>query len=65
MICPFCANEKSIVIATIKSTQIVRFRKCPSCGRTWRTLESVDFDEKEQNLLREYVNFIKKGELEQ
>ena len=32
MICPYCANEKTIVMATVKGLANERFRKCPKCG---------------------------------
>lgn len=41
MICPYCANEKTIVMATVKGLANERFRKCPKCGRTFCTIEVV------------------------
>lgn len=47
MICPFCANEKTIVMATVKGLANERFRKCPKCGRTFSTIEVVKAKDEE------------------
>ncbi|ARR00302.1 hypothetical protein [Campylobacter porcelli] len=41
MICPFCANGKTSVIATIKGLENRRFRRCNACHRTFETNERV------------------------
>lgn len=45
MICPKCAYEKTCVIATIKSTTVQRWRKCPKCGTSFCTIEILKTDE--------------------
>lgn len=39
MICPRCANPKSKVMGTEKSTITERWRKCLACGYKWNTVE--------------------------
>lgn len=41
MICPYCANEKTEVISTVKGLVVERFRRCSRCGRTFCTVEKV------------------------
>lgn len=47
MICPYCANDKSRVVATIKSFTNERFRKCLKCGKSFRTIEKVKIKDNE------------------
>ncbi|EJP76018.1 MULTISPECIES: hypothetical protein [Campylobacter] len=56
MICPKCANEKTKVVTTIKSTTNERWRKCPKCGCTFETIEIIKIDSD----LKEYVKEILK-----
>ncbi|WP_169976075.1 hypothetical protein [Campylobacter sp. RM16191] len=56
MICPSCANEKTRVVTTIKSTTNERWRKCPKCGTTFSTIEIIKIDSN----LKEYVKEILK-----
>lgn len=44
MICPYCANDKTEVLNTIKGLRNERFRRCSRCGKTWQTVEAVKFD---------------------
>lgn len=45
MICPYCMNEKTRVVGTVKAGVMVeRFRKCPECGKTFQTTEAIKFD---------------------
>lgn len=45
MWCPRCANEKTKVIGTDKSTMNERFRKCPACGYSFQTVEVIKHDD--------------------
>lgn len=44
MICPYCMNEKTEVVATIKGLKNERWRKCKRCNRTFPTVEAVMHD---------------------
>jgi transcriptional repressor NrdR len=44
MWCPRCANEKTTVECTVKSSNNERFRKCPKCGYVWQTIEVCKHD---------------------
>lgn len=44
MFCPRCAYEKTTVEGTVKGCQNERFRRCPSCGYAWQTIEIVKYD---------------------
>ncbi|MDY6119998.1 MAG: hypothetical protein SPI03_01460 [Campylobacter sputorum] len=46
MICPKCANEKTVVVKTIKGLKNIRLRKCLSCNYTWLTQETPIKDKK-------------------
>ncbi|AIR80154.1 TPA: hypothetical protein RPW15_001864 [Campylobacter fetus subsp. venerealis] len=59
MICPFCSNVKTSVVATIKGLENRRFRRCNKCNKTFETSEKVlikplDFD----YLNNEYKEFV-------
>lgn len=41
MICPFCANNQTSVIATIKGLENRRFRRCNACNKTFETSERI------------------------
>lgn len=41
MICPFCASNKTSVIATIKGLENRRFRRCNACNKTFETNERI------------------------
>ena len=41
MICPFCANNQTNVIATIKGLENRRFRRCNACNKTFETNERI------------------------
>lgn len=41
MICPFCANNQTSVIATIKGLENRRFRRCNACNKTFETNERI------------------------
>ncbi len=41
MICPFCANNQTSVIATIKGLENRRFRLCNACNKTFETSERI------------------------
>lgn len=56
MICPYCANEKTNVIATVKGLVNERYRKCPKCGRTFSTIEIIKSKDEE---LIEYEKVVK------
>ncbi|PHM18059.1 MAG: hypothetical protein CJD30_03605 [Sulfuricurvum sp. PD_MW2] len=45
MICPYCANERTRVIGTVKGTENERFRKCNKCKKTFQTIEAIKFDD--------------------
>ncbi|RRD53574.1 NrdR family transcriptional regulator [Campylobacter rectus] len=45
MFCPYCGNEKTRVMTTIKSLQNKRYRMCEKCGKSFPTIEAVFFDE--------------------
>jgi len=44
VICPKCAHEKTRVINTEKTTQVIRFRRCEKCKHTFQTVEAIKFD---------------------
>ncbi len=59
MICPFCSNVKTSVVATIKGLENRHFRRCNKCNKTFETSEKVlikplDFD----YLNNEYKEFV-------
>lgn len=41
MICPFCASNKTRVVATIKGLENRRFRRCNRCKTNFETNEKV------------------------
>ncbi|MCZ6135715.1 hypothetical protein [Campylobacter ureolyticus] len=49
MICPKCLNEKTKVVATIKSFDVVRVRKCEKCGYIFHTTEKIKFEKDVKN----------------
>ncbi len=45
MICPYCVNDKTQVVGTVKAGTVVeRFRRCPRCNKTFQTTEAIKFD---------------------
>ncbi|QKF64574.1 hypothetical protein [Campylobacter corcagiensis] len=62
MICPYCANDKTEVIGTAKSLVVHRFRKCPKCGKTFTTTESVN---PANEYLKEYEKIANESEKKQ
>ncbi|WP_035171400.1 hypothetical protein, partial [Campylobacter fetus] len=54
MICPFCANDKTRVVATIKGLENRRFRYCFKCKKTFETNETVLIKERDWQELKEY-----------
>ncbi|WP_170000333.1 hypothetical protein [Campylobacter sp. RM9328] len=59
MICPKCAFEKTRVITTIKSTSNERWRRCPSCGATFVTIEMIKVDKKINEYVKEILKEVK------
>ncbi|AIR80386.1 TPA: hypothetical protein RPW15_001915 [Campylobacter fetus subsp. venerealis] len=59
MICPFCANDKTRVVATIKGLENRRFRYCFKCKKTFETNETVLIKERDWQELKEYKEEIK------
>ncbi|WP_162165594.1 hypothetical protein [Campylobacter fetus] len=66
MICPFCGNIKTSVVATIKGLKNRRFRRCNKCNKTFETSEKVLIKPLEFEYLNtEYKEFIEeKKEIE-
>jgi transcriptional repressor NrdR len=44
MWCPICGYEKTIIVGTVTSSLVERFRKCPDCKYTFVTIEHVKND---------------------
>ena len=44
MWCPNCANEKTVVLNTVKGVVNERYRRCNECGHTFLTVEAVKID---------------------
>ena len=45
MFCPKCEYEKTKVIGIDNGYACERCRKCPDCGYSWMTIETVKFDQ--------------------
>lgn len=59
MFCPFCANEKTQVVATMKGLTNVRIRRCPECKKLFQTTECVSVSEKDTQILKEFYEASK------
>ncbi|AQW80777.1 hypothetical protein [Campylobacter pinnipediorum] len=60
MFCPYCGNEKTRVVTTIKSLQNKRYRICNKCNKSFPTIEAVYFDDYWKSYAQDTS---KKGEL--
>lgn len=51
--CPFCSSKTTRVTETRYGTPLVRFRRCPKCGKRFKTVESALQRDSE-----DYLNFV-------
>ncbi len=61
MWCPRCANPKTTVESTVKSSKTERFRKCPKCGYTWQTIEVMKYDWRARRYLEDLFSEDEEG----
>ena len=54
MICPKCGNKKTRVYGTVAGFKNIRFRRCPKCEHTFKTVEKVYVD----RLNFEYIDYM-------
>lgn len=57
MICPRCANNKTKVLKTEKSSVNERFRKCDKCNYIFTTIELIKAD----GYASFYLDYTQKG----
>ena len=58
MFCPFCACEKTKVVFTQKDFNVVRYRVCEKCARTFKSVEQPQIAEFDADEIKEIKEFL-------